>query len=120
MTAYQQSSSDVTVAFRRLQLQHNGMFRPRSRPLIASSKVNYRRRLNHHGGLEPRGSADNCAIKDWDLLHLHQRYFCIAFAKTVCSAGITDENEFRTSSSPALYPSNDVTSGHAHTLYSEI
>ena len=57
-------------------------------------------------------------IKDWDLLH--QRHFCVVFARLLCSAGITNENEFHTSSSPTLCASNDVTSGHAHSLCSEI
>ena len=39
-------------------------------------------------------------IKDWDLLH--QRHFCVVFARLLCSAGITNENEFHTSSSPTL------------------
>jgi len=47
-------------------------------------------------------------IKDWDLLH--QRHFCV-FAKLLCSAGSTNENEFHTSSSPTLCASNVVTSG---------
>ena len=33
-------------------------------------------------------------LKDWDLLH--QRYFCAVFARLLCSAGITNENEFHT------------------------
>ena len=63
----------------------------------------------------------NCnlsTIKDWDLLH--QRHFCVVFARLLCSAGITNQNEFHTSSSPTLCASNDVTSGHAHSLCSEI
>ena len=57
-------------------------------------------------------------IKDWDLLHL--RHFCVVFARLLCSAGITNENYFHTSSSPTLCGSNDITSGHAHSLCSEI
>jgi len=57
-------------------------------------------------------------IKDWDLLH--QRHFCAVSARLLCSAGITNENEFHYSSSPTLYVSNDVTSGHAHSLCLEI
>ena len=57
-------------------------------------------------------------IKDWDLLH--QRHFCVVFARLLCSAGITNENEFHNSSSPTLCASNDVTSSHAHSLCSEI
>ena len=57
-------------------------------------------------------------IKDWDLLH--QWHFCIVFARLLCSAGITNENEFHTSSSATLCTSNDVASGHAHSLYLEI
>ena len=57
-------------------------------------------------------------IKDWDLLH--QRYFCVVFARILCSAGIANENEFHNSSSPTLCASNDITSGHAHSLCSEI
>ena len=57
-------------------------------------------------------------IKDGDLLH--QRYFCVVFARLLCSAGIANENEFHTSSSPSLRTSNDITSGHAHSLCSEI
>ena len=41
-------------------------------------------------------------IKDWD--QLHQRHFCVVFARLLCSAGITNENEFHTSSSPTLLP----------------
>ena len=37
-----------------------------------------------------------------------------------CSAGITNGNEFHTSSSPTLCAISDITSGHAHSLYSEI
>ena len=55
-------------------------------------------------------------IKDWDLLH--QRLFCVVFARLLCSAGITNENEFHSSSSPTLCASNDVTSSHAHSLCS--
>jgi len=50
-------------------------------------------------------------IKDWDLPD--QWHFCVVFARLLCSAGITNENEFHTSSSPTLCVSNDVTSGHA-------
>ena len=57
-------------------------------------------------------------IKDWDLLH--QRHFCVVFARLLCSAGITNGNEFHTSSSPTLCAFNEVTSGHAHSLCSEI
>ena len=45
--------------------------------------------------------------KDWD--QLHQRHFCVVFARLLCSAGITNENEFHTSSSPTLCASNDIT-----------
>ena len=65
-----------------------------------------------------RGSINFSTIKDWDLLH--QRHFCVVFARLLCSAGITNENEFHNSSSPTLCASNDVTSGHAHPLCSEI
>ena len=41
-------------------------------------------------------------------------------ARLLCSARITNENEFHNSSSPTLCASNDVTSGHAHPLCSEI
>ena len=58
------------------------------------------------------------AIKDWDLLH--QRHFWVVYARLLCSAGITNENEFHTSSSPTLCALNDVTSGHTHSLCSEI
>ena len=57
-------------------------------------------------------------IKDWDLLH--QRDFCVVFARLLCSAGITNENEFHNSSSPTPCDSNYVTSGRAHSLCSEI
>ena len=50
-------------------------------------------------------------INDWDLLH--QRHFCVVFARLLCSAGIT-------SSSTTLCDSNYITSGHAHSLCSEI
>jgi len=49
-------------------------------------------------------------IKDWDLLH--QRHFCVVFATLLCSTGIT-------SSSPTLCASNDITSGHTHSLCSK-
>ena len=48
------------------------------------------------------------------------RYFCVVFARLLCSAGIANENEFHTSSSPSLRTSNDITSGQAHSLCSEI
>jgi len=54
-------------------------------------------------------------LKDWDLLH--PRHFCVVFARLLCSAGITNKNEFHNSSSPTLCASNDVTSGHAHPEY---
>jgi len=57
-------------------------------------------------------------IKVWD--QLRQRHVCAVFARLLCSAGITNENEFHNSSSPTLCASNDVTSGHAHLLCSEI
>jgi len=37
-------------------------------------------------------------------------------SRLLCSAGIANENEFHTTSSPTLCASNDVTSGHAHSL----
>jgi len=55
--------------------------------------------------------------QNWDLLH--QRHFCVVFARLLCSAEITNENEFHTSSSPTLCVSNDVTSSHTHPLCSE-
>ena len=57
-------------------------------------------------------------IKDWDLLH--QRHFRVVFARLLCPAGITNENEIQFSGSPTPRVSNDVTFGHAHTLCSEI
>jgi len=57
-------------------------------------------------------------IKDWDLLH--QRDFGGVFARLLCSAGITNSNEFHTSSSPTLCASNDITSGQAHSICLEI
>ena len=48
-------------------------------------------------GLGPRLLS---TIKDWD--QLHQRHFCVVFARLLCSAGITNENEFHNSSSPTL------------------
>ena len=53
-------------------------------------------------------------IKDWDLLH--PRHFGVVFERLLCSAGITNENEFQFSGSPAPHVSNDVTFGHTHTL----
>ena len=46
-------------------------------------------------------------IKDWDLLH--QRHFGVVFARLLCSAGITNENEIQFSGSPTPRVSNDVT-----------
>ena len=45
-------------------------------------------------GLPQRWNFAPClsTIKDWDLLH--QRHFCVVFARLLCSAGITNENEF--------------------------
>jgi len=40
-------------------------------------------------------------IKDWDLLH--QRHFCVVFARLLCSAGITNEKKFHVSGSPTLF-----------------
>ena len=57
-------------------------------------------------------------INDWDLLH--QRHFCVVFARLLSPAGISNENEFHTSSSPTLCESNDVTFVHAHSLCSEV
>ena len=57
-------------------------------------------------------------IKDWD--QLHQGHFCVVFTRLLCSAAITNENEFHNSSSPTLCAFNDITSGHAHSLYLEI
>jgi len=54
-------------------------------------------------------------IKDWDLLH--QRHFGVVFARLLCSAGITNENEFQFSGSPTPRVSNDITFGHTHTLF---
>ena len=42
--------------------------------------------------------------------------FRVVFARLLCSAEITNDNEFHTSSSPTLCVTNDITSGHAHTL----
>jgi len=50
---------------------------------------------------------------------LHQRHFGVVFARLLCSAGITNENEFKFSGSPTPRVSNDVTFGHAHTLCSQ-
>ena len=55
-------------------------------------------------------------IKDWGLLH--QRDFCVFFARLLCSAGITNESEFHYSSSPTPRISNDIT--YVHTLCSVI
>ena len=46
-------------------------------------------------------------IKDWDQLHL--RHFGVVFERLLCSAGITNENEFQFSGSPTPRVSNDVT-----------
>jgi len=69
------------------------------------------------------GASKSCkehlsTIKDWDLLH--QKHFGVVFAGLLCSAGITNENEFQFSDSPTPLVSNDVTFGHAHTLCSAI
>jgi len=72
--------------------------------------------------LKSRGYASD-PVKAWKESiseRLHQRHFCVVFARLLCSAGIANENEFHTSSSPSLRTSNDVTSGHAHSLCSEI
>jgi len=49
-----------------------------------------------------------------------QRHFGGVFARLLCSAGITNENEFQFIDSPTPRISNDVTFGHAHTLCSAI
>ena len=46
------------------------------------------------------------------------RHFGAVFARLLCSAGTTNENEFQFSGSPTPCVSNDVTFGHAHTLCS--
>jgi len=53
-------------------------------------------------------------IKDWDLPH--QRHFGVVFARLLCFAGITNEDEFHTSGSPTPCVSNDVTFSHTQRL----
>jgi len=52
-------------------------------------------------------------LKNWDLLH--QRYFCVAFARLLCSAGITNENEFHTAIAPPfVHPMTSVPATPTH------
>jgi len=73
---------------------------------------------DHHYYQTTKDQDKLSTIKDWDLLH--QEHFCVVFARLLCSAGITNENKFHTSSSPTLCASNDIISGHAHPLCSNI
>ena len=68
------------------------------------SDINKVKQPQYHKGLGPATS----------------KTFLCCFARLLCSAGITNGNEFHTSSSPTLCAFNDITSGHVHSLYLEI
>jgi len=66
-----------------------------------------------HGGARPNPSIIGARCR---VLLISAPFMHCVHHHSLCSAGITNENEFHISGSPTPRVSNDVTFSHAHTL----